>query len=217
MVSDSRERMVRSAASLISARGVSATSFSEVLSDSGAPRGSIYHHFPDGKRQLAEAAIALTSERVLAAQGRCAGTTPSQVLECFIDLWRRVVSASGATAGCAVAGVAVDTDTRPPAGSGSGSGSGATPDHDTATGPAGPPPLMTLVRDTFRSWTDLLAAQLEAVGVPAARAGSIAVATLAGMEGALILCRAEGDGAPLEAVASELLRLVRDDPAIAGT
>jgi AcrR family transcriptional regulator len=213
MASDSRERMVRSAAALISARGVSATSFSEVLSASGAPRGSIYHHFPDGKRQLAEAAIALTSERVLAAQGRCAGTTPSEVLECFIDLWRWVVSASGATAGCAVAGVAVDTDSRPLADTGTGSA----PDRASATGQAGPPPLMTAVRDAFRSWTDLLAAQLEAVGVPAARAGSIAVSTLAGMEGALILCRAEGNATPLEAVASELLRLVRDDPSIART
>src|SRR5438477_181964 len=58
MSSDSRERMVRSAASLIRTRGVNATSFSEVLADSGAPRGSIYHHFPAGKKQLAEATLA---------------------------------------------------------------------------------------------------------------------------------------------------------------
>src|SRR5207245_7237258 len=62
---DSRASMVRSAASLIRSRGVSATSFSDVLADSGAPRGSIYHHFPDGKAQLAEDAIQWTSERLL--------------------------------------------------------------------------------------------------------------------------------------------------------
>src|SRR5437870_13531530 len=107
---DSRERMVRSAASLIRTRGVNATSFSEVLADSGAPRGSIYHHFPQGKEQLAEDAIRWTSERVLAHQRACRATTPSGVLDCFIDMWRQVVLASGGAAGCVVAGVAVDTD-----------------------------------------------------------------------------------------------------------
>src|SRR5450755_2273464 len=80
MGSDSRERMVRSAAALISSRGVSATSFSEVVSDSGAPRGSIYHHFPDGKRQLAAEAIGWTSQRVLAHLRAGAETTPEAVL-----------------------------------------------------------------------------------------------------------------------------------------
>jgi len=65
MSTDSRASMVRSAASLIRSRGVSATSLSDVLADSGAPRGSIYHHFPDGKAQLAEDAIQWTSERLL--------------------------------------------------------------------------------------------------------------------------------------------------------
>ena len=53
MNSNSRARMVRSAAALFGSRGLSATSFSDVLADSGAPRGSIYHHFPGGKKQLA--------------------------------------------------------------------------------------------------------------------------------------------------------------------
>ena len=58
--------MVRTAASLFSTRGANATSFSDVIAESGAPRGSIYHHFPDGKKQLAEDAIRYTADRVLA-------------------------------------------------------------------------------------------------------------------------------------------------------
>ena len=50
MDSNSRARMVRSAAALFGSRGLSGTSFSDVLADSGAPRGSIYHHFPRGKK-----------------------------------------------------------------------------------------------------------------------------------------------------------------------
>src|SRR5207249_1860292 len=76
MTSDSRARMVRSAASLIRTRGVAGTSFSDVLADSGAPRGSIYHHFPEGKEQLAADAIKWTSERVLAHQRECPASTP---------------------------------------------------------------------------------------------------------------------------------------------
>jgi TetR/AcrR family transcriptional regulator, lmrAB and yxaGH operons repressor len=182
MARDSRARMVRSAASLISSRGVSGTSFSDVLADSGAPRGSIYHHFPDGKRQLAEDAIAATSERVLAYLRAGSSDSPSEVLDRFIGLWRQVVVTSNGSAGCVVAGVAVDT-------------------VDDAE-------LMLVVRATFRSWADTLAEQLGAAGVPAQRAAPIAQATLAAMEGALILCRAEGNSVPLDAVAGELKRLL---------
>ena len=53
---DARQRMIVSAALLIREHGVEATSFSAVLAHSGAPRGSIYHHFPGGKAQLVEEA-----------------------------------------------------------------------------------------------------------------------------------------------------------------
>lgn len=183
MATESRSRMVRSAASLIRSRGVSATSFSEVVAESAAPRGSIYHHFPDGKRQLAEEAIRWTSERLLAHLRAGAAATPADVLERFIDMWRQVVLASAGAAGCVVAGVAIDT----------------VPDEAE---------LLGVVRATFRSWVAALAKQLEAVGVPKHQATPIAVATLAGMEGALILCRAEGNSKPLDTVAEELMRLL---------
>ena len=183
MATDSRGSMVRSAASLIRSRGVSATSLSDVLADSGAPRGSIYHHFPKGKEQLAEDAIRWTSERLLAHLRSGVLSSPLAVLERFIDVWRRTVVTSAGTAGCVVAGVAIDTG----------------PDEKA---------LMDVVRATFRSWAALLTEELEAVGIPPQRAKPIALATLAGMEGALILCRAEGNVKPLDAVAAELMRLL---------
>src|SRR5437867_4806442 len=100
--------MVRSAASLIRTRGVNATSFSEVLAHSGAPRGSIYHHFPEGKKQLAGDAIRSTSERLLAHLRAGDAVTASGVLGRFIAMWRQVVLTSGGGAGCVVAGVAMD-------------------------------------------------------------------------------------------------------------
>jgi len=182
MANDSRASMVRSAAALISSRGVNATSFADVVSDSGAPRGSIYHHFPDGKRQLTEDAVRWTSERVLGYLRSGPTDSPAQVLDRFIELWRQVVVNSGGSAGCVVAGVAVDT-------------------VDDA-------PMLEIVRSTFQSWVDALAVQLTAAGLPADRAAPIAQITLAGMEGALILCRAEGSVTPLDVVADELARLL---------
>jgi TetR/AcrR family transcriptional regulator, lmrAB and yxaGH operons repressor len=183
MPNDSRDRMVASAAALIGSQGVNATSLSDVLADSGAPRGSIYHHFPDGKAQLARDAVRWTSGRVLAYQAGFSGTTPRGVLERFIGMWRNVVLTSDGAAGCVVAGVALDTD-------------------------ATEPGLIDVVRETFRAWIDLLATQLEGTGVPAASSRQIATATLGGMEGALILCRAEGSVAPLDVVAEQLYRLL---------
>lgn len=183
MEKDSRTKMIESAASLIARRGLNAASFSNVLEESGAPRGSIYHHFPDGKEQLAADAIRWTSGRVLAFQRGNGGTTPRGVLERFTGMWRNVVIGSNAETGCVVAGTAVDSG-------------------------AGDEGLMDVVRETFRSWTGLLSEQLQAAGLPAPRALAIATATVAGMEGALILCRAEGNVGPLDIVAAELLRLL---------
>jgi AcrR family transcriptional regulator len=46
-------------------RGLDGTAFSDVIARSGAPRGSIYHHFPDGKDELVAAAIALAGDRAI--------------------------------------------------------------------------------------------------------------------------------------------------------
>src|ERR1700712_2529004 len=109
---DSRTKMIESAAALIGTRGVNAASFSEVLDASGAPRGSIYHHFPEGKSQLAAEAVRWTSGRVLAFQGAYDGTTPEGVMDRFVGMWRRVVESSHGQAGCVVAGVAIDSGAR---------------------------------------------------------------------------------------------------------
>jgi TetR/AcrR family transcriptional regulator, lmrAB and yxaGH operons repressor len=183
MASSSRASMICSAAALFGSRGLTATSFSDVLADSGAPRGSIYHHFPGGKKQLAEDAIGWTSEQVLAHIRACPSGTAAGVLAWFIDLWRQSVQASGGSSGCPVAGIAIDT---------------GADDED----------LISAARTAFADWAALLADKLQAAGVPAHRAVPIATVTLAAMEGALILCRAEQSGQPLEITARELMNLL---------
>jgi TetR/AcrR family transcriptional regulator, lmrAB and yxaGH operons repressor len=182
MTKNTRASMVRSAASLIGTQGLHATSFSEVLAASGAPRGSIYHHFPDGKGQLAREAVEWTSDQVLGHQAACPPTdSATDVLAWFIELWRTVIVTSSGVAGCAVAGVTINV--------------------------SADPELGALARTTFRTWVDLLGDQLAAAGLPPERATRLAITALAAMEGALILCRADQSAAPFEAIASEILSL----------
>ncbi|MCI4325556.1 MAG: TetR/AcrR family transcriptional regulator [Thermoplasmata archaeon] len=182
MAKESRKRMVASAASLIGSRGASATSFSDVLADSHAPRGSIYHHFPKGKQQLVAEAVQWTTEQVLAYQRSCTATEPTGVLDHFVTLFRHSMVTSECRAGCPVAGIAIDT-----------------------YGSEGN--LRQVVRASFRSWVDLLGEQLERTGVDPRVARTLSVTTVAAVEGALILCRAEGSVSPLEDVAEDLRRL----------
>ena len=52
-----RGAIVRAAATLFRRNGFAATGINEIAEVSGAPKGSLYHYFPDGKDQIAEAAI----------------------------------------------------------------------------------------------------------------------------------------------------------------
>lgn len=52
-----RERILRAAIRLFQRRGYHGVGLTEILSEAHAPKGSLYHHFPDGKAQLAIAAV----------------------------------------------------------------------------------------------------------------------------------------------------------------
>jgi len=177
-----RERMVLAAASLHSERGLSGTSFSEVLERSGAPRGSIYHHFPEGKDALAAEAVELVARHLLALLRQRDASTPKQVMRRFVEAWRAVLARSGCQAGCAIAAVA----------------------HERLEHPA----LGERAAAVFVAWEHELQAALHAAGLSKARARSAAALALAAVEGALILCRARGELGPLDAVDEALAAFV---------
>jgi TetR/AcrR family transcriptional repressor of lmrAB and yxaGH operons len=69
--------MVAAAADLLHRRGFQATGVAEVIKQSGAPRGSFYHHFPEGKNQLAIEAVEWARHRVLGYFGAKMSEAPS--------------------------------------------------------------------------------------------------------------------------------------------
>src|SRR4051812_8108118 len=74
-VSDSKEKTLAAAARLFCRQGYHGTALQDVLAASGAPRGSLYFHFPRGKEEIAEGAVALAEKAVRAFIAHAAETS----------------------------------------------------------------------------------------------------------------------------------------------
>jgi TetR/AcrR family transcriptional regulator, lmrAB and yxaGH operons repressor len=182
MPTDARERMIQSAALLFRERGVDGTSFSDVLAHSGAPRGSIYHHFPRGKAELIEETTRYAGDFIAAGLAAALEQKdPPAALRRFAEVWAAGLRDSDFAAGCPVAAVALDAE--------------LTPAARDAAGAA------------FERWEDLLARSFEQHGATAERARSLATLAVASIEGAVVLSRAQRSTAPLERVAAELAQI----------
>ena len=109
-----RERMVVTAALLLREHGVEGTSFSQVIAESGAPRGSIYHYFPGGKAQLIEEATRFAGEYI--AQGMVAtleSGDPMDFLELSRTFWTDLLGRSEFREGCPVVASTLDGERSP--------------------------------------------------------------------------------------------------------
>ena len=91
MAGDVRQRMVLSALYLIAERGVQGTSIADVLERSGAPRGSVYHHFPEGKNQMIDSALDAAGATAIELLDRKAGEPAEDIAAWFLHIWREVL------------------------------------------------------------------------------------------------------------------------------
>ena len=183
MASDVRQRMIDHALVLLARKGPQGASFNDILQASGAPRGSLYHHFPGGKEELLLATMDAAGRRAEARRGPVRGQPADTAAEAFIALWRAVLTRSGLEAGCAVLAITVASDS---------------------------PELRERAAQIFRGWRALLASILNDGGVPAERADGLATTLISACEGVVALSRAEGSLTPFELVAAELVRAVRE-------
>jgi TetR/AcrR family transcriptional regulator, lmrAB and yxaGH operons repressor len=181
-----RERMIYSALVLMGERGIEATSFSQVIEHSGAPRGSIYHHFPGGKAQLIEEATRYAGDIIvkLLTDAVERHQDPVAAVDAIADFWRTVMHNSDFAAGCPVLAATLEGDRSPAA-------------RDAA-------------RVAFERWQYLLADILQRAGIPEERARSLGSIAISAVEGAVILARAQRSNAPLERVVDELRTLFHD-------
>ena len=172
-------------ARLLRRRGYAASGLKEIVADSGAPKGSLYFHFPGGKEQLAVAAIDHSGEQLRGAIAAVrAGTKggPRRTLAALIDALAAGLESSGYRDGCPIATVALETAAESDA-------------------------VRAAADGAFSSWLAELEAMFRESGMSRAGSRRRALHALAAIEGALILARARRDPEPLHAVRSELLAM----------
>jgi TetR/AcrR family transcriptional regulator, lmrAB and yxaGH operons repressor len=177
-----RDRMIAGAAQLLASRGLQGTSFTEVLASTGAPRGSVYHHFPGGKDQLVKAALDLVSAQMDAVIEPKAGESAVTITETFLHVWRTILARSQFRSGCAIAAVTVAADEGE---------------------------LQDYVAAIFRAWRGRMAELLTEGGLRPGDASGFAATLVAACEGAVILSRGEQSMEPFDLVSTQMLELVR--------
>jgi TetR/AcrR family transcriptional repressor of lmrAB and yxaGH operons len=166
-VRDSRAELLQTMARLLRDQGYTATGLAQLLSESGVSNGSLYHHFPGGLEEVAEAA--------LEASGRSVADALRQALEDAPDTAQGVVRfleiaeepAGVDCPGCPIAPTALES-------------------------PLLSPRLRAAAARCFDEWQGLIAARLRADGWPEDSVDETASAALALVEGALLLARVSG-------------------------
>lgn len=183
-----KQRMIDSAVALLRERGAAGVTVESVLARSGAPRGSVYHHFPGGRSELILAAARQAGNHIAAMiDESVADGDPHAVFDRFVEFWKHALITTDYLAGCPIAALAVDSH------------------QDTSE-------AAELVRVAFTRWHLGLENLLTAHGFPPQRARRLATLVVSAIEGAVILCRAHRDAGPLDDVLAEVAPLLEASP-----
>ena len=175
-VEGSRERMIRATARLLQRQGYAGTGLKQIVEESGAPRGSLYFHFPGGKEELVLTALTHACEARLEAMYEVfrATATASEAVQTVIASLRDELAASRFEDGCPIATVVLEM--------------AATSD-----------PIQRTCATAWRGWSGLIEARLREEGHDSERASTLALTALALLEVSLILARAYRSTEPLDA------------------
>ena len=177
-----RQRMVLSAVALLREGSASAVSIDAVLAHSGAPRGSVYHHFPGGRDEMIVEAVRFAGRSIADLLDGAPTDDPGAVVSAFTAFWRQVLFDTDHRAGCPVLALAIDSH-----------------GDDESAG---------VVREVFAWWHTVLSRRLRLSGVAGERADSFTTVAIAAAEGAVVLCRVQRCAQPLDHVEAALRALI---------
>ncbi|WP_328403340.1 TetR/AcrR family transcriptional regulator [Nocardia sp. NBC_00403] len=181
MAKDTRQRVLDMAAGLFQRQGYNATGLNQVLAQSGAPKGSLYFHFPGGKEQLASEAVSLAGDRLgedLRAVLASAPDVRTAIIQ-MCDLLARNLEDSGFREGCPVATVALEAAS------------------DSAQ-------IRTACDSVYTRWLDGLAGYLRSQSVSSSAADRLAALILSSLQGALLIARVKHDVSWVLTVSTEI-------------
>ena len=175
---DARSRAIDTAIRLFRVQGYTATGLTQILDESGAPKGSFYFHFPRGKAQLAEEAIDRYVESRMAVLRALSADTAGNALDFVNRLFEAFAAdmvASDFQYGCLMQNLANEL-----------------PSLDAE--------LTERVARGFADSTEAITAHFRACGIGAARASSMAASLVAALEGARTVARLERSPAVFRAL-----------------
>lgn len=173
-----KEGLVRTAMRLFRRQGYASTGLQQIVDESGAPRGSLYHYFPGGKEALAEAAVEMAGGMIremlagLAARHR----SPRAFVRAYCEVMAGWMEESGFQSGCPIATTLLETAPRSPT-------------------------LTAAGERAIDGWIEVLTDVLARDGTPRREARRRAEGIVAAMEGALILARVRRSTRPILDVA----------------
>lgn len=169
-MSETRKRMVEIGAQFLRQKGYLTTSLVDIVEAGGLPRGSIYHHFPGGKPQLAAEAIAHASVEVARDMLDVAARASSaeEAIAIYVRILAERLERSDFADGCWYATTAMEV--------------------------AGQVPVLAkLLSDEFAHWQNMLAQGFVAWGVAPDRADACAALVIAAVEGGMLRARLARD------------------------
>ena len=181
----SRTALIHTAATLFRRQGYAATGLSQILEEAGVRPGSLYHHFPEGKQQLAAAVVDNAGAAIeqLLRRFLASGLPVADIVDRWVDLLIDGLIADRRD-GCPIEPIATESVNASP-----------------------------LVREAstraFTGWCRAIEERLHTDNWSEVEAESVAVAVISLIEGALILSRIAGDAGALVAAKPAARRMLR--------
>jgi AcrR family transcriptional regulator len=184
-VAGTRERILEASSELFRRQGLTGTGIKQILEAAGAPSGSLYHHFPGGKDQLAAETIRLAGAHygeLVASKLLAEPDLVSGLRAAFRDAGATLEATDYADA-CPIETVALEV---------------ASTNDD----------LRRATAAVFDAWLDALAALLISEGLDERVARGLATTVVCALEGAFILARTTRTTEALDACGSAMASLV---------
>lgn len=179
-----RTKMLVSAAEVLRERGAAGVTIDEILARSGAPRGSVYYHFPDGRNQILTEALQHAGDAITEIIDEAATQGGMYLVHRFVEFWKDLLVESDFTAGCPVVAAAIGSA-----------------DEE--------PQLINVAGGIISRWRDALTRAFVSDGFDESDAASLAIMCIASLEGAVVLCRSTRLVDPLLDVAGQIEFLIK--------
>jgi TetR/AcrR family transcriptional repressor of lmrAB and yxaGH operons len=181
----SRAALIDNAATLFRRQGYAATGLNQILDEADVKPGSLYHHFPQGKQQLAAAVVDTAGAGIEQLLRRFLATDRSvaDIVDRWIDLLMAGL-AGDQRDGCPIEPIATESVNASPS-------------------------LRAASARAFQGWCVAIEDRLCSQGWSAAEAEQVAIAVISLIEGALILSRISGDAGALNAAKPAARSLLR--------